>query len=72
MSVSAMLSLTCWLDDDDGQHVWQRHSCVNGTTIESMLPYPMWRANTAKRTVEPSIYCLACGLHAFGSLEEKR
>ncbi len=75
MSGIGFLSLICWLDDD-GRHVWQQHDC-NGQRVQSMLP-TTWRAgdvseptHNSPRDVTPSIHCLTCGLHAFGTIVDE-
>jgi hypothetical protein len=60
--------IACWLDDD-GQHVWLRHRCLNQVDT-SMLRYPAWRAVNGQ--VQPSIVCNDCGLHVFTAIGEER
>ena len=67
MSNIGFLTARCWLDED-GQHVWLRHKCLDGVT-ETMLPRPTWRA--ADGRVEPSISCDACDLHVMAVLESE-
>lgn len=54
-----------WLDDDK-EHVWFAHNCLNDKRITTILPQPKWRVVGTK--VEPSIHCTACGCHGFFDL----
>lgn len=59
-----------WVDPD-GYHIWLAHDCVSARTI-TILPWPVWHAVATKNQdghvvggVEPSVDCVACGLHTF-------
>ncbi len=64
MSDVGFLTARVWLDDD-GEHIWLLHECIDGEQI-TMLPHPPWRA--VGERVEPSISCDKCNLHMFGYL----
>lgn len=61
-----------WLDED-GVHVWVSHDCTSSIGSPTMLPYPKWRAaeRDGRLQVDPSVHCVACGLHGFLSIEER-
>lgn len=63
----AHVTARCWLDDEDGYHIWTAHDC-NGRRNTTMLPHPEWSA-TADGRVEPSVNCFDCGAHYFGTIE---
>lgn len=53
-----------WMDED-GEHVWFAHDCIEGRD-RTMLPHPTWRRAGDK--VQPSIDCGKCGVHSYFDL----
>lgn len=61
----------CWMDED-GRHVWWRHTCVDGERT-TMLPHMAggWRAENGR--CSPSIVCTipGCNYHEIPAIDSE-
>lgn len=63
-------SVDAWLDED-GEHVWVEHPCVDGVLSTEMLTNIEWSVGEGG-WVRPSVICAKCGAHQFVNVRFER